>query len=463
MRIDPEEEAASARAYEIAQRWADAGLAAVPEMVAAICRDDERLKSLATGVFESFGRPALRPLIEAQASHATCGLDATIKAVMCGKRTGEAELASMLSDRRPGVVRAGLFTVQDMADTEYGERCAARAPLVAAALPGLRALVRSASGKLLQETLWTIERIGPDAAPLVPDIIGALDREEPRSTFAAGALEAIGPGAAPAVPKLIALLRTGGRWRSAAPRALGAIGPAATPALREFPWLLSSAAPRVCATPGRYSEADVIVNAVFTATSRIGGAGAEPVVPALAELFPRMRACRTANVETWLRQFGALGVHGYAASQMLLALAENPDEPLPVRKEALAALDHIGPRLTWWFRLRRLRQAIKHKDEVFAPPRSAGGAQQILPPVPPPPPVPPELALCRAEASLPPPPPHADPPVVPRGNGRFGYCVRHRLCGPDAATYRATMAACCQVYGARPWPWFCESDGATAR
>ena len=463
MRRDPEFEAREAKADETARRWEKRGVAASSEMLAAICRRDDLLAPRATELFEGLGHEALAPLLRAAAnpdalktSAGLCDIEGTLASVMCGAQTGQAELAGMLADRRPELVKAGLRTLESIVDTEYGHHCGPRAEFVAAALPALRVLLRTRSGKVLEETTWTVHKIGPDAAPLVPDLIPILDKEDIAGNGAAMALETIGPAAAPAIPKLTMLLRQGGKWRSRAIEVFGRIGPAAAATLPDFVPVLKASAPGVCRNQPRYSEDDAIVFTVLRAAARIGGRGVEPLVPDLVALFPRMRACGIARPDDWLKAFGAFGEHGKAASDMLLAMVEDPDESLRVREQALEALDATGPRLTWWWRLRRTRAAFEHKRKVFAPPPRSGGVPQVLPPEPPPPLVPPELALCRAEAGLPPSPPHPDPPTLLSGNRPFGDCVRARLCGPDQDAYRATLAKCCRSYQ-QPLPWFCAT------
>jgi hypothetical protein len=408
----------------------------------------------------------MAPLREAVASRAHCDLTAAVADVLCRGSDGAAHLAAMLADPRPRVEAAAHDVIWHVLDLSDHYSCGARPALVAAALPGLRALARTRSGQPLKATLWTIQRIGPEAAPLVPEVVASLDKQDVADAGAA-ALQAIGPAAAPAVPKLIALLRSGGLWRSRAVQALGGIGPAAAPALPDFRPVLAAAATGVCRTPSVYSEDDVIVGAVLDAASRIGGAGVEPLVPDLVRAFPRMRACGVARVDWWLERLGKLGAPGAAAAEMLLAMAEDPDEPLRVRSEALAALDAVGPRLTWWWRLRRLRKAFRVKSEIFARydrDHELGDIQQP-PPVLliPPPKVPPELALCRAEAGLPPPPPMSDLPDAPPGAEDVATCLRERVCGPDEVVYRATLAACCRRYVTPARPPFCPPQDTSAR
>ena len=71
--------------------------------------------------------------------------------------------------------------------------------------------------------LFVVEKLGPAAASLVPELIATLDKEDVAGNFAAAALGEIGPAAAPAVPALTERLRRGGKWSFRAPMALGGI------------------------------------------------------------------------------------------------------------------------------------------------------------------------------------------------------------------------------------------------
>jgi hypothetical protein len=172
-----------------------------------------------------------------------------------------------------------------------------------------------------------------------------------------------------------------------------------------------------------------------------------------------MRACGLLGGadDNWLAWFSALGPHGIAAEPLLLAIVEDPEESVWLRRRALDSLDVIGSRLGSWWSLRAIRKALDRKREIF---EGRGGMppMQILPP---PPRTPPEFALCREEAGLPPLPEPADLAVQPGTKDptprwAVGECLRRRLCGPDENAYRKTMTKCCANSGANP-SWFCAS------
>ena len=176
--------------------------------------------------------------------------------------------------------------------------------------------------------------------------------------------------------------------------------------------------------------------------------------------FRKISACGLIGrpQDTWLDWFAALGAHGRAAEPLLLALVEDADERVRVRRRALAALDAIGSPLAASERLRAIRQALERKREMG---ERRWSADEQIPFRPPPPAATPEVDLCRGEAGLPPLSPPPGPPASPDGGYRtmdygFGQCVRERTCGPDEKAYRRTMSRCCALYGAAP-PWFCKA------
>jgi HEAT repeat protein len=327
-------------------------------------------------------------------------------------------------------------------------------------IPALSPLLRNQIGDVLHAALFAARCAGPDAAPLVPDLISNLEKEEVAGNIAAMALGAVGEGAAAAVPALRALLRKGGKWRGRASEALGGIGAPARPALPEIGAILKQQQVGLCSTEPRYSEAEAIASAIGKAVPNIGGSEVEPLVPDLVAAFQTMRGCNLigAVVDDWLKRFGALGKYGTAARPLLLSILENANETPALRRAALAALDQVGTPFGSLGKVRGLRKALARKEEIFE--RAFNGpAMQILPPPPPPARTPREFFLCREEAGLAlvtePPASAARPDRADKtADGPFASCLHGRLCGPDEDAYRATMAKCCAFYGASP-PWFC--------
>ncbi len=201
-----------------------------------------------------------------------------------------------------------------------------------------------------------------------------------------------------------------------------------------------------------------MASAVAHATSTIGGPEAAPLVPDMVTAFREMRACGllAGSVGTWIDWFAALGNDGLAAEQPLLAVAEDPDMPVDLRRRALDALDRVGSPMGSWWSLRAISKALDRKRDLF----DRGGGEPPMQILPPPPKTPREYALCRQEAGLPPrPEPRelGDETAEARRPFDWGFaeCVRRRLCGPDEKTYRKTMQICCAGSGTNA-PWFCK-------
>ena len=450
--------AAEERAEKTREGWERKGLQAAPEMIAAVCKRDDLLASGAREVLIGLGPAALPSLARASAEK-RCDLGGVIADIVCGSGKGEADLLAMLRDKNAHIVRTALYLLAHIGSERQVSRCQRAAPVVKRVTPELRPLLRGRTGRELQDVLWAAEGGGTDAVSLVPDVMPLLDQDEVTGNFAAAMLGAVGTGAQSAVPALRARLRRGGRGTQSSVSALGGIGPAARPALLDFAPLLERALPQLCSTVPRYSEADALTQAIARATSAIGGTEAEPLVPHMVTAFHKMRACGliAGTYESWLEWFAALGTHGRAAEPALLAIVEDADERVDVRRRALAVLDVIGSPLGSWWSLRAIRKALDRKRDIF---EGRGGMppMQILPP---PPRTPPEFALCREEAGLPPLPEPPELAVKPEAKDRdagwaTGQCLRRRLCGPDESAYRKTMANCCANAGATP-PWFCTA------
>jgi hypothetical protein len=198
----------------------------------------------------------------------------------------------------------------------------------------------------------------------------------------------------------------------------------------------------------------------------MGGSGVEPLVPDLVTAFGRMRACNVAGpVEDWIKAFGSFGRYGKRAVPLLLSIAFNSEESVGLRMLAIEALDRVEPLLAAGppfgsSKIRDIRRALTRKREIFGRSLHQGPHLQVLPDPEPPPRTPRTFALCREEAGL---PMLSEPQnLPPRSEGEsswlhhggFGHCVEAHLCGPDLATYRATIATCCRSYGGAR-PWFC--------
>ena len=441
------------------QAWQKRGMAAAPEMIEAICVRAPLLDDGAKEQLVSLGQAVLPVLVHAS-EREDCDLVQVFAGLVCQAGRGEAELRSMFLSKRPPVVTTALLAFSAVAKPEYGQPCENGKPVVKRLVPALSPLLRSQTGDVLHTALSAAEAAGPEAAPLVPELVSNLEKEEVAGNIAAMALGAVGEGAAAAVPALRALLRKGGKWRQRATEALGGIGAPARPALPEIGAILKQQLPNLCSTKPRYSEADAISTAIGKAVPAIGGSQTEPLVPDLVAAFQAMRGCDLVGgvLDDWLKRFGSLEKYGTAARPLLLSILENPDESPALRRSALAALDKVGTPFGSWGRVRGLRKALARKEEVFE--RAFNGpAMQIILPSPPPPRTPREFFLCREEAGLPPvaePPESAAKPdrTDKTADGRFASCLHARLCGPNETDYRATMVKCCGFFGPSA-PWFC--------
>jgi hypothetical protein len=457
--MHPKATAQEKRAEATLRTWEKRGMAAVPEMIEAVCARAPLLDHGAREQLVWLGHAVLPALVRA-AEKDRCDLGQLFAELVCHTGQGEAELRSMFLSKQPAVITTALLAFSAVAKPEHGQPCENGKPIVKRLLPALSPLLQRQSGDVLHTTLSAAESAGPEAAPLVPELIANLEKEEAAGNIAAKALGAVGEAAAAAVPALRALLRKGGKWRQRATEALGGIGAPARSALPEIGAILKEQQPNLCSTKPRYSEADTIASAISKAVPSIGGAEMEPLVPELVAAFQALRGCDLlrGTVDDWLKRFGALGKHGTAARPLLLSILENPDESPALRRSALAALDQVGTPIGSWGRVRGLRKALARKEEIFER-AFIVPAMQILPPPPRPTRTPKEFFLCRKEADLPPvaePPESAAKPdrADKTADGPFASCLHVRLCGPDEDGYRATMVKCCAFYGTSP-PWFC--------
>lgn len=455
----PKATAEEKRAEATLRTWEKQGMAAVPEMIEAVCVRAPLLGHGAKEQLVGLGHAVLPALVRAAAKD-RCDLVQVFAGIVCHTGQGEVELHSMFLSEQPPVITTALLAFSAVAKPEYGESCEIGKPVVKRLTPALSPLLRRQTGDVLHTALSAAESSGPEAAPLVPDLIANLEKGEVAGNAAAMALGAVGEGAAAAVPALRALLRKGGKWRQRATEALGGIGAPARSALPEMGALLKQQRPNLCSHKPRYSEADAIATAIGKAVPAIGGSEMEPLVPDLVAAFQTMRGCNLlgGTVEDWLKRFAALENHGTAARPLLLSIVEDPDESPALRRGALAALDKVGTPYGAWGRVRGLRKALARKEEIFDR-AFIVPAMQIIPPPPPPARTPREFFLCRKEAGLSPvaePPDSAAKPdrADKTGDGPFANCLHARLCGPDEDDYRATMVKCCGFYGTSP-PWFC--------
>lgn len=447
------------RATATLRAWQGRGLAAAPAMIEAVCARAPLLQEGAREQLVALGQAALPALVRA-ADRDDCDLVQVFAGIVCEAGQGEAELRAMLVSKRSRVVTTALLAFSVVAKPEYEPPCALGKPIVQRLVPALSPLLQGGTGDVLHTALAAAEAAGPEAAPLVPDLVANLEKDEVAGNIAATALGAVGEGAAGAVPALRALLRKGGKWRQRASAALGGIGAPARSALPEMGAVLKEQRPGLCSSKPRHSEADAITTAIAKAVPAIGGAATEPLVPDLVAAFQVMRGCNLlgGSVDEWLKRFGSLEKYGTAARPLLLSILENPDESPALRRKALAALDLVGTPLGSWGKVRGLRKALARKQEIFDR-AFAMPAMQIIPPPLPPPRTPKEFFLCRQEAGLPPvtePPESAAKPdrANKTADGRFADCLHARLCGPDEDDYRATMVKCCGFYES-PAPWFC--------
>jgi hypothetical protein len=279
------------RAEATAARWRETGLAAGAEMIDAICRDDKLLAGYAHEVLGGAGARAL-PLLARAAANPDCRVGGFVASIVCEAGEGQADLIRMLQTRSEPIVLTAIEALDGVAKVKNKAGCQDGPRVLAATMPALRGVLRASSGKTREEALYVAMHMGPLAAPLVPELVAALDGPDVASNIAASALGEVGPAAAPAVSKLRALLAGGGKWRYRAIEALGGIGEPARAALPEFAPVLERTIPLVCRTPGTYTEDDVTAGAILDATAHIGGREAEPLVANLAAVFERMRGCR---------------------------------------------------------------------------------------------------------------------------------------------------------------------------
>lgn len=110
-----------------------------------------------------------------------------------------------------------MFQVMELVDDRAEERVAlARSLPTIEAESELRRLLRDGDCQTRLQALRSLEELGPDAAPAVPELVDVLE-EEVHATMvpeASNTLGKLGPAARSAVPRLVELQRTGDpKWR----------------------------------------------------------------------------------------------------------------------------------------------------------------------------------------------------------------------------------------------------------
>ncbi|HXU00791.1 MAG TPA: hypothetical protein VN903_07360, partial [Polyangia bacterium] len=462
------------RVAEARARWEKQGLAAASEMIAALCGTNEPLHDAAAEALVRLG-PTAMPHLYRAARDANCRVESAMAAIVCGlpnewerepqRKAWDGALSELLKTagvREEKDASLGLRVLELVAERGSRGDCAMRDTVSARAIPTLAARLR-ANDWSTPVVLRIVMAMGPGAAPLAPDLIPLLPKD---SLGVTNALGAIGPKAAPAVPALRAMIRGGGDGRLYAIAALGGIGAPAGPAVADFAPIVKQALGDLCAAKPKRSAGDVIVGTIAPAVARIGGPVIAPLFPDLVAAYRRERACEALGGWDWNLLIAAAGGAGSGVAPTLASVALDPDEPLRIRETAVASLDKVGPPPAARAQLEVVRAALARKQAVFRrddtsepqvkAPRRPGSDR-----------TPYTFTLCRREAGLPAlsePVPSATEAKMLDASGRyasdnvhwnFAYCIADRLCGPDVATYRATIAACCKGYGGDR-PWFCE-------
>jgi HEAT repeat protein len=197
---------------------------------------------------------------------------------------------------------------------------------------------------------WTaaraVERLGPRARAVVPDLLPLLKHAEPDvRIMAARAFGKLGPDAKPAVPALAELLKSGdGRQRFQVALALGELGPDAAPALpslvEQLPRLEKMNPHPVLMALGKLGPAakpalpdllkllggdDIFADEVLNVVGQIGPE-AKPAVPVLIEHLRKPGEDRRARAA---RALGQIGPEAKAAAPELRKVLQ--DESLLVR------------------------------------------------------------------------------------------------------------------------------------
>lgn len=217
-----------------------------------------------------------------------------------------------------------------------------------AALPHVAPALASPSSATLRSALLAIDRIGADAAALVPDVIAILRRNDPETRiYAIGALRAIGPGAREAIPELVQQLSSDDfHTQYWACRALGAIGPEARVAAGELVTCLRSGATSV-----RRNAAAALGNI----GPEVGQAAVEALIEALSDPSQMVRQ----NAVVALGQLQPLAAPAIPAIEQLL---QEPSKFIP-RAPAARTLWLLAPQSP--LPAQALLRDVEHDDDPW--------------------------------------------------------------------------------------------------
>jgi HEAT repeat protein len=200
------------------------------------------------------------------------------------------------------------------------------------AVPALREALRNGKPATRKSILLVLEQIGPGAT-VVPAVSAALtDKDEEVRNTAAVVLGRFGPDAKEAVPALRAALKdASGPVRREAAEALGRVGPEARGALPDLIRAFTDDA-QLVTDPETGKARSVAVRAA----SRIGKDAVDPLLAALKDGTPRMRAGAA-------EALGRIGPHARKALPCLLQVSANEREPAEVRAAAEEARKKLEP------------------------------------------------------------------------------------------------------------------------
>jgi hypothetical protein len=361
-------------------RWKARGEAAISDMIKALCSENFYLHDMAESRLVSIGVPVIRTLFNKSFRRAAdtvsdCygfGAESPLRQVLADIYCNSARFQNYGAewDTAMALLRGkfieepeeALGVIFEVAETgpHLGCGCTHSEALLNKCLPMISTILRG-SGKPkgknnLDNRYWalkTVAAIGPQAAPLVKDILPLL-RSGDLDCNAAEALEKIGPAASAAVNELrAAMLRdTSAGNVICFVKALGAMGPKARKALPEVKRLTERMVDESCYRDNQ-RQIEIAVEALCRLASihqnfgarffsLLAGTSDEAVVMLLCKELRMAHGCKRMPVSSICLSLSWLGKPATAAFDELMAFVRDRNENAATRAAAATVIYGFG-------------------------------------------------------------------------------------------------------------------------